>query len=288
MASSAWRGADRRRRGMQEWFIHPVVQGAIMPFLAGLLASAFLAPLRLGGLAAIAGFATAVHLVVGFEFSPMTTIRKVMLLGLIAPLIGVAADFAFKPTRYSVPLLALVSGVASVWVFLGLLQQKELAQSVLLGGGLGIYVAWVVGFMLALRDDSVRSGAASFALGMGTGVAAIFAASATLGLYALALGSASGAFLLVQMLTGKRAFAGIAFTLTAGLLAGLLGAATYHLAQLPWYALPVMAIVPLAARVPVPARWPAWGQIVAISALALAVAAVPCYLVWESSRGATG
>lgn len=273
---------------MQEWLIHPVVQGAIMPFLAGLMVSALLAPLRLGGLAAVAGFATAVYLVVGFEFSPMTTVRKVMLLGLVAPLIGVAADFAFKPTRYTALLFALASGAVSIWVFLTLLRQKELAQAVLLGGGLAAYVAWLVGIMLTLRDDSVRAGAASFALGIGTGVAAVFAASATLGLYAMALGTASSAFLLVQMLTGRRTFAGIAFTLTAGLIAGLLGAATMHLAQLPWYALAVMALVPLAARTPVPARWPVWGQVVAISIVSLALAAASCYLAWESSRGAPG
>lgn len=273
---------------MQEWLINPVVQGAILPFLAGLLVSALLAPLRLGGLAAIAGFATAVYLIVGFEFSPMTTIRKLMLLGLIAPVIGVAADFAFKPTRYPAALLALSCGAASIWVFLALLRQKELAQAVLLGGALATYVAWVTGFVLTLRNDSIRAGAASFGLGLGTGVAAVFAASATLGLYAMALGSASGAFLLVQMLTGRRVFAGMAFTLTAGLLGGLLGAATYHLAQLPWYALPVLAFVPVAARLPVPARWPVAGQAVAVSGATLAVAAVACLLVWQSSRGLPG
>lgn len=273
---------------MQEWLIHPVVQGALLPFLAGLVASVLLAPLRLGGLAAVAGFATAVALVVGFEFSPMTTIRKLMLLGLIAPLIGVASDFGFKATRFTAPFFALLSAVMSVWVFLAVLRQKELAQAVLLGGGLALYVAWLVGFTVTLRDDSVRAGVTGLALGLGTGVAAVFAASATLGLYAMAVGSASGAFLLVQMLTGKRTFAGFAFTLTTGLLAGLLGAATYHLAQLPWHALPVMALVPLAARLPVPAKWPVAGQVVTVSALALAVAAVSCYLVWESSRGSPG
>jgi len=273
---------------VQEWLIHPVVQGAMLPFLAGLVASAVLAPLRLAGLAAVAGFATAVYLVVGFEFSPMTTVRKAMLLGLVAPVIGVAADVAFKPTRFAAPLIALLSAAASVWVFLAVLRQKEIAQAVLLGGGVGAYVAWLVVWMLALRDDSVRAGAASLALGLGTGVAAVFAASATLGLYAMALGSASGAFLLVQMLTGRRTFAGVAFTLTAGLLAGLLGAATYHLAQLPWFVLPVMALVPLAARVPVPAKWPVWGQATGISVLPLAVAAAACFLVWQSSRGSPG
>ncbi len=273
---------------MQEWLIHPVVQGAVMPFLAGLVVSALLAPLRLAGLAAVAGFATAVYLVVGFEFSPMTTVRKVMLLGLIAPVIGVAADLAFKPTRVTAPLLALLCGAVSVWVFLAVLRQKELAQALLLGGGLAAYVAWLVGLMLTLRDDSVRAGAASFALGIGTGVAAVFAASATLGLYAMALGSASGAFLLVQMLTGRRIFGGISLTLTAGLLAGLLGAATFHLAQLPWYALAAMALVPLAARMPIPPEWPVWGQTVAVSAVTLAIATASCFLVWESSRGASG
>ncbi len=273
---------------MQDWLIHPVVQGAVMPFLAGLVASVVLAPLRLAGLSAVAGFAAAVYLVVGFQFSPLTTVRKIMLLGLIAPVVGIAADMAFKPTRTTAPLFGLILGAASVWVFLTVLRQRELAQAILLGGGTAIYVAWMVGLLLTLRDDSVRAGAASFALGLGTGVAAVFAASATLGLYAMALGTASSAFLLVQMLTGKRTFAGITFTLTSGLLAGLLGTATFYLAQLPWHALAVMALVPLAARVPVPARWPVWGQVIAISMPALAIAAVSCFLAWQSSRGPSG
>ena len=259
-----------------------------MPFLAGLVASALLAPLRLAGLSAVAGFAAAVYLVVGFQFSPLTTVRKIMLLGLLAPAVGIAADRAFKPTRMTAPLFGVIVGAASLWVFLAVLRQRELAQAILLGGGTAIYVAWMVGVVLTLRDDSVRAGAASFALGLGTGVAAVFAASATLGLYAMALGTASSAFLLVQMLAGRRTYAGITFTLTSGLLAGLLGAATFYLAQLPWHALAVMALVPLAARVPVPARWPVWGQVIAISIPALAVAAVSCFLAWQSSRGPSG
>ena len=259
-----------------------------MPFLAGLVASALLAPLRLAGLSAAAGFAAAVYLVVGFQFSPLTTVRKIMLLGLIAPAVGIAADLAFKPTRMTAPLFGAILGAASVWVFLTVLRQRELGQAILLGGGTAIYVASMVGLVLGLRDDSVRAGAASFALGLGTGVAAVFAASATLGLYAMAFVTASSAFLLVQMVTGKRIFAGMTLTLTSGLLAGLLGAATFYLAQLPWYALAVMAFVPLAARVPVPARWPVWGQVIAISVPALAIAAISCFLAWQSSRGSSG
>ena len=149
-------------------------------------------------------------------------------------------------------------------------------------------VALFVGFSVMLRDDSVRAGAAGFALGLGTGVAAILAASALLGLYAMALGTASSGFLLVQMLAGRRSFAGVTFTLTVGLLAGLLGAAALYLAQLPWYALAVMALVPLAARVPVSAKWPVWGQTIVVCACTLSVAAVSCFLTWQSSRGPFG
>lgn len=243
-----------------------------------------LAPLRLAGLSAVAGFAAAVYLAVGFQFSPLTTVRKIMLLGFLAPVVGIVADLAFKPTRLTTPLFAVILGAASVWVFLTVLRQRELVQAMLIGGGTAVYVAWMVGALLALRDDSLRAGAASFALGIGTGVAAVFAASATLGLYALAFGTASSAFLLIQMVTGRRTFAGITFTLTVGLLAGLLGAAAFYLAQLPWYALAVMAFVPLAARVPVPARWPLWVQVIAVSTLALAIAAGSCLLAWQASR----
>jgi hypothetical protein len=47
-----------------------------------------------------------------------------------------------------------------------------------------------------------------------------------------------------------------------------------------------MALVPLAARLPVPAKWPVWGQAMALSGVTLAVGAMSCYLVWQSSRGA--
>jgi hypothetical protein len=273
---------------MQELLVSPAVQGAIVPFLAGLVVSAALLRLKLAGLSAVAGFAATVYLVGGFEFEPLTIVRKIVLLGLIAPVAGVVADFLCKPARATAPLLGLVAGAASVWVFLSLLKQKDLADAVLFGGGTIACVAWFVGSSLVLRGDSVRAGAAGFALGLGVGVAAILAASALLGLYAMALGTASSAFLLVQMLTGRKTFAGVTYTLTVGLLAGLLGAAALYLAQLPWYALAVMALVPLAARMPVPAKWPVWGQTVALCACALSVAAVSCFLVWESSRGPSG
>ena len=57
------------------------------------------------------------------------------------------------------------------------------------------------------------------------------------------------------------------------------------LAKLPWYCLPVLAAIPLAAHVPIPERWSLRGQILALSLLTLAVAAGSIFLVWRENGG---
>src|SRR5207248_1927964 len=131
-----------------------------------------------------------------------------------------------------------------------------------------------------LADEAVRAGAAGLGLGLGVGVASVFAASATYGLFGLSLGAGSGAFLLVQMIRGRAGFAGSTFTLPAMLIAGLTAAAAMVLAKLPWYSLLVLALVPIGARLPVPAKAPLWLQAVLLSFYAFVIAALACFLAW--------
>ena len=70
---------------MQELLANPAVQGGAAPFLAGLIAVVVLGRFRLGGLAVVAAFATAVYFIAGFTFSPLSATRKIILLGLAAP-----------------------------------------------------------------------------------------------------------------------------------------------------------------------------------------------------------
>ena len=149
-------------------------------------------------------------------------------------------------------------------------------------------VAWLVAACYALRDAPVRAGAAGLMLGLGVGIAAILAASASLGQYGMAVGAACGGFLLVQMIRGKTIAAGATLTLAVAVLLGLIAGGTLMLAALPWYALPVLALVPLAARIPLPAGLPVWGEAVLSSLLAGIPAAAACFLVWQSSRGSPG
>jgi hypothetical protein len=257
---------------MESFLGHPAVQGGVAPFVVGLIVVAILAKAKLGGLAVTAGFAVAVALASGFAFTPLTATRKVVLLGLLAPLVGIAMDFALRKSRTLTVVIALACGALTVWVFWSVLQQKPVGEALLLAGSLAVFVAWLVGSMLELAGQPVRAGAAALMLGLGTGVSAILGASALLGLYGIAIGAGAGAFVLAQMLTGKKIAAGATLTLSAAVAAGLVAAAALVLAQLPWYALIVLGLIPLAARLPASDRLPVWTQAFIVSGYGFAVA----------------
>lgn len=269
---------------MSELLAHPAFQGGIAPFVAALVVALLLRPLRLGGIAVAAAFLMAMHLAVGLQFTPLTALRKILVLSLAAPLVGVLVDFAFKPTRLGATLLALAAGAAALWVFGPALANKPAAQAWLAGATVVGTTLFVVGFaQAALAADAVRAGAAGLALGLGVGAAAILGATLTYGIYGAAIGAGAGAFLLPQMISGRKAAAGATFTLPAMLLAALVGGGAVVLAELPWYCLALLALVPLAVRLPGPARAPVWLQAVIFSLYGFAVAGIACFLAWPKS-----
>lgn len=268
---------------MQELLAHPAVQGGVAPFLAGLAVAGLLFAVRLAGLAVIAGFLVAVWLIGNFALEPLTATRKLVVVGVAAAGIGLFADFAFKPTRATTPALGMLLGAASLWVFWSVLAQKPLAAGSLYGAGAFAFVAWSVAFTVASQGDPVRAGAAGLGMGLGAGICALVSASALLGQYGLAVGSASGGFLLVAMILGRRVGAGASLALAASATAALVAAGAMFLAQLPWYVLAVLALVPVAARLPLPGT-ATWLQAVVASFYTLATAGGACFLAWQAGR----
>lgn len=244
---------------MEAWLNHPMLQATLAPLAAGFLVAIFLFKLRLGGLAALAGFCTTAWLIGELHFMPLTALRrKLMLVAVAAPALGLLADVALRAGRTTAYVLGVLAAIAAVWVFSGMLVQKPTVQAFIVGGGMVLFVAWTVAFTASLHANSVRAGAAGLGLGLGAGVAALVSAPSSFAYLALALGAASGGFLLVQMLVG-RIDAGLAFCLAAGVQAALVAAALLG-TNLGWTELAILAAVPLAARLPLPMRWPVWGQ----------------------------
>lgn len=269
---------------MEEFLAHPAFQAGVAPFLAALIVSVALAPIRLGGLAVIVAFLACMYLVTGIQFTPLTATRKIVILAIAAAAIGPLLDFALKPMRIGVALIAVAAAGGALWAFWPVILQKPGTQAWLLGGSAAVALAVMVGFAQAqLAGDGVRAGAAALALGLGAGIAAIFAASLSYGLYGIALGAGAGGFLLPQMIRGKKAPAGATFTVPAMLIGGLVAVGAMLLAQLPWYSVLILALVPVAVRLPGAEKGPVWLQAVVYSIYGIIVAGVACVLAWPSS-----
>lgn len=266
---------------MELFLAHPAVQAGVAPFFVGLVVALALGRLRLGGLAAAAGFATAVLLINGAQFSPLTASRKIMLIGLAAPVIGIIVDFVFRPNRALLGVLVALAALLPIWVLGPVLAQKEAAQAWLLGSTAVLCVGLTTGAHLWVHDRPIRAGAAALMLGLGSGIGSILGASATYGTYGVALAAGAGAFLLPQMVSGKPGYAGATLALSAGLTTSLLGAGAMVLAQVPWYALPALMLIPFAALLPVSKRLPVWSRAVILSLYGLVPALAAFALIWR-------
>ena len=144
----------------------------------------------------------------------------------------------------------------------------------------------MVAATLRLRDDGLRCGAAGVGLGLAVGIAGILSASISYSMAGLAIGVACGAMLIVQAVLSRPLAAGFAGALPIGLLAALIAAGTQQLALLPWYALPLLLLVPAAVWLPVPSGAPMIARAAVLFGYALAAAAVPIVAAWYAARGA--
>lgn len=272
---------------MEELLNNPAVQGGVAPFLAGLAVALALFALRLGGLAIVAALGTAVYLIGGFAFPPVSAQQKILLVSLAVPLVGVVTDLAFKPTRAAGPVLGAIFGLVVLWVAVNVLKQKEMPAMLLAGTGLVVLVAWVTGALFSLRDDAVRAGAAALTLGLGLAVSAVLSASGSYGQYGASVGAGAGAFLLVQMLLGRTIPAGATFALSAGVALALLLAGAVLASPLPWFAALALALVPVAVLLPLP-KGGAWLQAIVASVYGGIPAVAACLLSWPEMQQRLG
>ena len=260
---------------------HPAVQAGIAPFAVALIVAALLHRSRLLGLTIGAALVTVIALTIGFSFESLTSMRKMVLMGLIASLLVLPLELTAVGSGPRVRwTLAIAAGLGGVWVVLRVLQQLEIGLALAAGLAAAVFMVALVASGFAVREDPVRCASAALLLGLGAGVLSLLGASVTLAQVGIAIGAGAGAVLLVQMVTGRRAPVGWTLILPATVVVGLLGLLSVFTGELRWYYLLPLPAVPWAARL-VPARQRAvWLSAIATSLAALVPIALAVALAW--------
>lgn len=270
---------------MEEFLAHPAVQGGVAPLLVALAFGATFARSRYGWLAVVAGYATAVALATGIAFSPLTAARKVTLVVLLSALIGLIADRRPPTARGFVATVAIASGVVAPWVFLSVLSQREGASGYVAAVAIGVFVAALVYGVTRTRNDGLRVGAAGLGLGLAAGILGVMSASIGYLLAGVAVAAASGAMLLVQVVFSRSIPAGFTGALPIGVGVALFAVGTVMLAELRWYIVPLLLLVPAAVALPAPERAPRIVRAAALAGYAVVAAAIPILAEWFTTRG---
>lgn len=235
---------------MQTLLNHPAVQAAAVPFVVALVLAFALARTRALAVAVASGLVVELALTVGFALEPLTAMRKMVVVTLAATAIAVVLEAAGVAQRRGITVvLAGVTALAAAWVLQRVLAQKEPAAAVWMGTGAVAFVFAVVGSSLqAATASPLRASVVAACLGWGTGVLALFGASALLAQLGLALGTAGAAVALVQMIRGQESPLGWTLALPAAVGAALVALLASATGELPWYCLLPLPLVPWAAR----------------------------------------
>ncbi len=269
---------------MTELLANPAVQAVAAPLVVALVVAAALARTRLAWLAIVAGYATMIALTTGFGLTPLSMSRKVLLLVLLAPLAGLLADAVRVRGRGAVTMLALAGGAAALWSAWSVLVQRGLPEAIGLGGLVFGVTAALVALSAGLRSDGPAAASAGLGLGIATGVAALLSASIGYFMAGASIAAASGALLLVQMAAGRAIAPGLTGTLSVGFATALIASASLMIAQLPWYALPLMLIVPFAAFFNPGAKRSIRLRIALSAVVSTAAAVVPLLAAWWATH----
>jgi len=208
-------------------------------------------------------------------------LRNPWIQGGLGPLLaGIAAALVFYPVRLS-GLAAACGFFAAVY----LSGQLEFEKKLLMVAA----AATLLGALVDLAFRPTRT--AGLVLGLAFGIAACWIFLSViggmparrlvpyaLGLTVLVAGGSAG-FLVVALVLARRMVAGASFTLSIGVIGAALAAAVALQRGLLWYHAALLALVPLAVRLPVP-QGSAAGQASVALVYALAVAGGACAFVW--------
>ncbi len=211
---------------MNELLSNPLFQSGVAPFVVSLLLglSLYRTIGLWAGIAVVAGFYATAWLVTDLKFFPLTSTRKILLLGVVALAVGLLFDLYRSAPRWLLGLFFAAGCAAAAWMVWPVFVRQEGWESWLMVAFGSGYVGWLLASLVALRDQPERVIAALLALAGGTGISVLLGASALLGQLASAIAAALAGYLLAGLFS-SRLVAGGLLVVPVALLCGLMGLA---------------------------------------------------------------
>lgn len=280
---------------MQTLLANPAFQAAAAPFIVALLLTLVLRrfwPAGLG-LAVVGGLLTAVMLITGLSFQPLTSTRKIILCSLVLPILffllhGLPRRVVAARLRPFIPSLLMI--VAILWIIWPVLIRKEGTEIWLMVVPLALFVATVMfeARMLSRQVFTARA-AGVLLLAAGTGITAMIAASALYSQLAFAVAAAAGSVILLALVSRSTKTTPFDhFVLHAALIpVALLASAATVYAQMPLLVLLSLALVPLFAwvfeRLPIKRPLQRWWALI-VTCLWVSIPILPgIWLAWRTA-----
>lgn len=272
---------------MEELLANPAVQAGVVPFVSAFAAAAALSRTRLLGLVVALAFALVIGLTVGYAFDPMTSTRKLVVIGLAVAIAVLALEVSgARPTPAVRAALAAAIAAAAVWMIWRVLQQQEVGKAALYGLAAGAYLALLL--ESALRSAAgIPAAATSLVLGLAAGGLALLGASALLAQVGIAVAAGSGAVLLIHMIGLQRGPAGWTLALPAAVISGLTGLLAVFTGSLPWFCLLPTLAIPWASRLVRQERHPPWLAALLTALACLVPMLLAVGLAWFTSGAST-
>jgi hypothetical protein len=267
---------------MSDWLNHPAVQSAVIPFVVAFVIAWLLRPH--GGVLAGLGWAVAcgiaVYFIAGFQWSPLTSTRKVIVAGAAALALGLVVEFVLRGRTARYWLLALFGAGTALWLIWPLALGKHGRELWLFAVPAAAYGAWLVAGLEGLNSRPVNLVVASLALAAATAFAALLGASALLGQLGGAVAAAVGAYAVVFLASGEFQPRS-PFSAPVAAASALIGLAAVVYAKLPWTALVALAAIPALAQLPVPRGWGVLPRGLLAALYTFPAAAVAIALTWR-------
>ena len=281
---------------MQDLLAHPAFQSAVAPLISSLMLALLLH--RAGnlwqGLAIMGGVLVAILLIIGLNFQPLTSTRKIILCSLVLPFAAVPL-FRMKCSVFArTLLLSIALAAAAIWVAWPVLGRQEGLALWLTGGRVAVFAAAIgAGMSWINRVDVPRQGGIMLALGVGVGASAFIAASALYAQLAFAVAAAVGGLLLVCLLEPKikifgsdkiRSGLGGVSLFAVAVPLGLIGGAGTVYAKLPEAALVFLALIPVVAIFPFFGQFNPWIRTTLTTLSGLILAGPAFWLAWSAAE----